>query len=346
MIKIRLFSLSVKLLSGWPGLENENEEIMAQIVSDRWHRLPILCLMMSLMLPPMIVAQPNSQSLIKVSATIGSKEVPLNRTVVLTIALEWTGDLKRYQIGELENPILENLEITTTSAADRRLSEAGVAKAAKIYEFILKPKSIGMGYVEPVIVKYVDNQTGEAHSLITGRLSVKVIDPVAEPGSRSALVKWWLWALLLLAVGAAFGYRWWRQLVARRRAAEETVKIVPLEEEYLGKLRTTINLSAPEDQLREAFWLLSRLVREYLSKKYQMPALESTSEKIVADLTALAVDEKMVSQIQEILTVSDVAKFAGTMGNRSELERIYTLVEMLWERNLREPTPGHPMNNN
>ncbi|MDZ7264281.1 MAG: hypothetical protein ONB16_06830 [candidate division KSB1 bacterium] len=309
-------------------------------MSDRWKRLPIFFLMVSLMLPKAIFAQPELDSRIKVAATIDRKEVPLNRTVLLTVSLEWTGDLKRYQIGELENPILENLEIVTTSAADRRLSEAGIAKAAKIYEFILKPKAIGMGYIEPVIVKYVDNETGDAHSLITGRLSVKVIDPVAEPGSRSTLVRYLLLLLLLLVVGAGLLYFWWRRRAARIQAAAEAVKIVPLEEEYLAKLRTTINLKASEDQLREGFWLLSRLVREYLSKKYQIPALESTSEKIVADLTALAVDEKLVSQTQEILNVSDVAKFAGTVGNRSELERIYTLVEMMWERNLRAPTAG------
>lgn len=315
-------------------------------MSKRWKRLPIVLLMIGLMLPIALLGQPDKDSRIKVAASIDSKEVPLNRTVLLTITMEWTGNLERYQIGELENPILENLEIMTTSAADRRLSEAGVAKAAKIYEFILKPKAIGMGYIEPVIVKYLDNETGEAHSLITGRLSVKVIDPVAEPGSHSALVKWLLLLLLILAVGAGLVYRWWRRRAARIQTAEATVKNVPLEEEYLGKLRTTINLKAPEDQLREGFWLLSRLVREYLSKKYQLPALESTSEKIIADLTALSVDEKMVSQIQEILNVSDLAKFAGTLGNRSELERIYTLVEMLWERNLRETAPTIQANNN
>lgn len=281
------------------------------------------------------------ESTIGISTEVDKKEVPLNRQVICSVIVEWTGDIKRYQISEVENPIVENFEIVKTSAADRRLSEGGVIKAARIYEFVLQPKSLGMGYIENVIVQYIDNVTGEGESLITPRLNVKVIDAVPEPGSKNWMIKWLVLAVVLLAI---FILLWvWRMKVQeRKRKAAEAVKVVALEEEYLTQLRESVNLKSPELKINEAFGLLSKITRKYLSQKYQIPALESTTEKIIAELSGFNLDQAVINNIQEILAVSDVAKFAGSAGNRAELDRAYTLLEAILERNLGEAKAGVP----
>ncbi len=275
------------------------------------------------------------ESTIKVSTEVDKKEVALNRQVVCSVIVEWSGDLKRYQISEIENPIVENFEIIKTSAADRRLIEAGVEKAAKIYEFVLAPKSLGMGYIENVIVKYIDNDTGEGQSLITPRLNVKVVDPVPEPGSKSWIIKWIVLAIVLIT---ALILMWLlqRKKAEKKRKEAEALKIVPLEEEFLTQLHESIKLNAPGVNMNEVFWLLSKITRKYLLQKYQIPALESTTEKILQELSILELDQTMLNNIQEILTVSDLAKFAGSEANRNELDRIYTLLEAILERNLGE----------
>ncbi len=82
--------------------------------------------------------------------------------------------------------------------------------------------------------------------------------------------------------------------------------------------------------------MISKIARKYLSQKYQIPALESTTEKIISDLSDFELDQTMLNNIQEILTVSDLAKFAGSEGNRNELDRTYTLLEAIFERNIGE----------
>jgi len=277
------------------------------------------------------------ESTIKVTANVDTKEVPLNRQVTCSVIVEWTGDLKRYQISEVENPVIKNFEIVSTSAADRRLSEGGVEKAANIYEFVLKPKSLGMGYIENVIVKYIDNETGEGHSLITPRLNIKVIESVPEPGSKSWLVKWIILVVFVVAVFIIL-LIWQRKVQKRKKKEAETVKVVPLEEEYLTQLRESLDLNSPELNINEAFWILSKITRKYLSKKYQVLALESTTEKIISELSGFNIDQTVINNIQEILSVSDLAKFAGSEGNRNELDRTYTLLEAVLERNLGEST--------
>ncbi len=275
------------------------------------------------------------ESAIKISAELDKQEVPTNRQVTCSVIVEWIGDLKRYQISDIENPVVENLEIVKASAADRRLSEGGVVKAARIYEFVLQPKSIGMGYVENVIVKYIDNETGEGESLITPRLNVKIIDAVPEPGSRNWIIKWVVIGIILLAI---FIFLWlWRKIAQQRKRREpETARVIPLEEEYLTQLRETINLKSAELKIKESFGTLSKIARKYLSLKYQIPALESTTEKIMAELSRMNLDQALLNNIQEILTVSDLAKFAGSEGNRSELDRNYTLLEAILEKKLGE----------
>ena len=44
----------------------------------------------------------------------------------------------------------------------------------------------------------------------------------------------------------------------------------------------------------------------------------------------------MLSEIQEILHVCDVAKFAGGEGDRSQLDRVYSQIESILEKNLAE----------
>jgi len=271
-------------------------------------------------------------STIKISADVNKKVVPLNDSLLLKVTLTWTGNIKRYQISELEPPIVENFDIIATAAADRRISESGIDKAFKIYEFVLKPKSMGMGYIEGIIVKYIDNETGDGHSLLTTRLNVKIVSPVAKPGSKTWLIKWIVAAILLLA-GFALVILWQKKKRDQRKREAQIVTIVSLEEEFLTSLRSSLKLNDSDVKVNPALWSISTILRKYLSQKYQVPALESTTEKIISELSILQLDQSILNNIHEVLTVCDLAKFAGAETNRSELDRVYTLVEALLERN-------------
>ena len=271
-------------------------------------------------------------STIKISADVNKKVVPLNDSLLLKVTLTWTGNIKRYQISELEPPIVENFDIIATAAADRRISESGIDKAFKIYEFVLKPKSMGMGYIEGIIVKYIDNETGDGHSLLTTRLNVKIVSPVAKPGSKTWLIKWIVAAILLLA-GFALVILWHKKKRDQRKREAQIVTIVSLEEEFLTSLRSSLKLNDSDVKVNPALWSISTILRKYLSQKYQVPALESTTEKIISELSILQLDQSILNNIHEVLTVCDLAKFAGAETNRSELDRVYTLVEALLERN-------------
>ncbi|MBC8183589.1 hypothetical protein H8E88_21060 [candidate division KSB1 bacterium] len=284
-----------------------------------------------------LFAQDTSQvaleSTIKVYAEIEHKQVPLNRNLKFIVRVEWMGDLGRYKISELENPLIENFDIYSTSSADRRMSERGIDKACKVYEFILTPRSLGMGYVESVVVKYIDTETGEGHHLVTNRLDIEVIESVPEPNPdalKNLLLYLSGFALLIFLI---IGILWWRRKAKREKEAE-IVDVVSLEEEYLTLLHESIDLNSPELDFKVSFVSLSKTLRKYLTQRYQISAMELTSDQLFHDLKENQLDEGIVNNIEEILRICDLAKFAGSGGERKDLDRVYTLVETILEKNL------------
>lgn len=273
------------------------------------------------------------ESQISITGSVAVKEIPLNRFLTFTVKVEWFGDFKRFQISEVETPIVENFEIYSTSASDKRSSSNGTTKAAKIYEFTLRPQSLGMGYIEGVVVKYLDLETDEAHHLMTNRINVKVIDSVPEPGEFKLNPIWII--VIVVVVLAVVGLLFWRSAVNRKRiAAQEQTHVVVLEEEYLTMLRESLDLNSPGIKINEAFWTLSKILRKYLSQKYDFSAMGSTTENIIQHLQKKDIDESLINNIEETLNKSDLAKFAGSEGDRQDLDRSYTLIESMLEKNL------------
>lgn len=263
---------------------------------------------------------------IRVLARVSTKEIPLNRNVIFTVQVEWAGDMDRYEISEIENPEVRNFKIMSNSSADRREMENNVQKAIKTFEFELAPEELGMGYIEGVIIKYLDVETGDGKHLITNRLEVKVVDPLPEPGSRAWIYKWIAAVLILIALGIILFIFLKRRAAEKARLAEEAA-VVSLEERYLEDLKQSIPLGSPDLDVKNGFSVLSRVFRKYLSEKYDFSAVNEVREEIIGQLKQNSVPESLINNADEVLSTCDLAKFSGGEGDRTALERVFTLVE-------------------
>jgi len=264
---------------------------------------------------------------IQVSAQLSAKEVPLNRYVTLEVRAQWEGDLNRFEIADFGNPTMTNLQIVGTSSSNRVGEENGKAMAIKEYEFTLKPLELGMAYIDGVTITYKDAATGQEQRLATQRLDVKVVEPVAEPESHSWIAIGAMGVAAVSGVGG-LGLWWYRKRERDKREREKIQPLIPLEESYLRDLKSLVQWDSPN--LRESFAAVSRLLRRYLNQKHGITALEATTGEILEALRDLGTDERVIG---EVLETCDTVKFGGQEATRPDLERVYTLVEGLLERN-------------
>lgn len=270
---------------------------------------------------------------ITAEVTVDRNEVPQNQRVTFTIRISWQGDLDRYEIGTLEKPILNNLEILSTSSSNWVGETEGIKRATKTFDFLLRPMELGMAYIDAMIIEYRDSQYDEKHSLVTNRLEVKVVDPILESDNT-------LWfvsgaALLVIALVAMGGVSFLKRKKAKvAELRKQELAAIPVEVAFLSELNEKIDLKSADPVA--SFSELSKLLKRYLSEKYQIAALETTSREIRDGLNRVGVSEKLLEQTDEVLKSCDIAKFSGGDVERATLERCFTLVEDILSRNKNE----------
>lgn len=274
-------------------------------------------------------AQQDSYSTaIVLTSSVSHTKVPLNRTVELKVTLSWMGDSGKYSVVDFENPSLTNFEITGTSTASRTELIKDQTRVFKEYVFTLKPKELGMGYVDAVNVQVRNTAADSREDLKTQRIPVEVIDPIPEPKERENIL------ITLLSIGIVIvvaGFVIW---INRRREKAKHVEAAPpppIELAYLEELKTQFNLDHPN--LHDDFFKLSKLVRRYLTIKYSVRALELTTDKLFSAIEETGMAENQLMSIKKILTRSDEIKFSGTDGTHEELSQFYTLFEGILQSN-------------
>jgi hypothetical protein len=278
---------------------------------------------------PPAQAAPISVSL---SASIEQRTVPLNRTVLLKIQISWEGNLDQVAIGQVTEPVLSNLEIVGTTASNRVLALASGQRAIKEVAYTLKPKALGMAYVEPVTLSYEDRSSNQVENLKTQRLSVEVVSPVPDKQAGVPTgVYWVLGGLALILCAAGVVFIWGGR---RRPRLTPPAPVLLLEESYLNQLRA--DGGAQPASTAEGFARLSRLLRRYLAARYGVPALEVTTQELVAELPQSGLPEDLVTRCTTLLTTADVVKFSGQEVSAAEFQLAYATVETVLERNLAE----------
>jgi hypothetical protein len=286
----------------------------------------VLAVFCSLILIAPLRAQVDDEG-IRVSATVEPLEVPQNRTAVVTVRLEWAGDLDRYEIERFDNPLVENLNIAGTASSNRVQVVGGLKVARQEYQYTVKPEALGMAYVDGIVIRYTDKETVKEYRLRTSRLELKVIDPLPEPGS-------YLWLVMLLGfIGAAsLTIFLVRRIRARRaevarQARELLASSVTLEQKYAERLKVEVDLRQTDLDINDAFSRLAGVLRRYLAEKYSLPLLGATTSEVRGLMAEAGAGEKAIQDTLTILESADIAKFSGAGQLRSELERAYTILE-------------------
>jgi len=270
-----------------------------------------------------------AETMVSLSTIVDTKKVPLNRTLLLTVQMNWMGDLDLIEIDELEEPIISNFEIIGSSSANWVSGIPDGKESIKEVSYTLQPTTLGMGYIESVVLSYRDLSTGKTHHLKTQRISAEVVSPVPEEG-EAGKTRLYIFMGVLSIIGLSILFFIMKRRAGRVEEEEEIERVI--EETYLEMLKENVDLKSADR--REAFTILSKLFRRYLSEKYEISTMEATTEELLNSLTQEGLDESLIGRCETLFNKADVVKFSGQEAEQSELEEAYTTVETILESHL------------
>jgi hypothetical protein len=117
---------------------------------------------------------------------------------------------------------------------------------------------------------------------------------------------------LLLFVLAVTGLYFWLRQRKRKRVVEEVIPIPPLPHEWAYKALEELSAKKlwQRGEIKEHYTLLTAILREYLERRYDIHALEQTSDEILAQLNKQNLSPLLLKDTEELLSVADLIKFA------------------------------------
>jgi len=146
-------------------------------------------------------------------------------------------------------------------------------------------------------------------------------DIYREPANWSDYLPWFLiiGGLLLLALLAAWLLR---QKPKKSALVGNRVIELPPHELALKKLDTLSSKKLwQQGAIKQYYAELTYIIREYLEKKYHVPALESVSAEILSDINRTTFPTDFHSTLSELFQQADLAKFAKGMPPENYHER-------------------------
>jgi hypothetical protein len=266
----------------------------------------------------------NQPEQIQLNTYVEASKVPLNRSVILHIELSWSGQLNRYQIQPVSQPILTNL-LLDGSGSENRLETMpdGSLRSIKAITYRFRPLEMGMAYIDGIVVKYVARDSGQEEQLSSQRIMVEIEEPVPEPGSSG--VKSYVYLALLIIFFSIVFYFIIVFIRKRRQAQNGVAPLILNSERYLNILSQEVDPRGTN--LEEMTGKLSRIFREYLGKEFDFPAREQSTQEIIQHLQQLDLEETDRHNLQQMMEKLDVIKFAGRNIDPNDFINIYGAIE-------------------
>lgn len=263
---------------------------------------------------------------IKLRAYLQKDQIPLNEEVVYNVELSWLGDVGRYRVLEISDPVLTNLKLRGSGSANRFFTdENNQPHAVKTITFYFTPLEIGMAYIDGITIKYLDNKTNQTGRLISQRIGVKITEPVAHGDgkiSSGKLILFFFIAVFLIFL--IYSLKRYFEQKKQQEILAEPQKTV--EEETLEELRNQMRSSKlmPEQKFNQ----LLELLKGYFKKRFELPTTSAFFEiRLVLEKTGVSAE--VINKLEQLFERAELVKFAGEPVSESELHFFIDTMELL-----------------
>ena len=151
----------------------------------------------------------------------------------------------------------------------------------------------------------------------------KIKDPLEDP-----FTIWdWVnnnWILIFITLGGALAITiliYFLTKIKRKEKVEKPEEIIPAHVTALKKLELIKVANLWQDgKFKKYHSEISEVIREYLENRYQIHALEQTSDEIITALRRKTISQLNKENLQQLLVLADLVKFAKEIPIGSENE--------------------------
>jgi hypothetical protein len=263
---------------------------------------------------------------IQLKTYLDKDKVPQNNEVVYHVDLSWKGELDRYQISNIGDPVVSNLKLRGSGSSNRFfVDDAGNPKSVKQVNFYFTPIEMGMAYIDGITIQYEDKILNQKETLSAQRLGVKIIEPLPDPtaGPDIGFIVIISIVIIFIIVVIYFVIRFIKQRKLNAQAEDDIPKTI--EEKYL-ELLDGIELSS--ENRNETLSSITKLLNSYFSEKYELSG-SAGFDQIKPELVSLNINEDLQEKVNNLFERDKLTKFAREQVAENELHLFFDTVEQL-----------------
>lgn len=273
------------------------------------------------------------QPLIEVQAKVDTSVITIGDQITYSIIINRAKDLRIIRPGEglnLGSFEIKGYHFPKPVERDGRIIER--------FDFTISVYDTGRFVIPPYPLAYFPQDSSKKYQIIEApSIEIHVKSVVSGEGAKTLKdikapidipfnYKFWLSVLIILiliAAAAFIGYRMWKKRQQQGYLIKPPAPPRPAHEVAMEDLQALFNSDLlDKGQVKEFFIRLSDIMRLYLEGRYFIRALEETTTEIMRDVRRHLSDEEQTELLHNILTLSDLVKFAKYRPAKDEIAAV------------------------
>ena len=305
----------------------------------------------------------STKAQVSVSAKVDSTNIEIGDRFQLHLVATYPQNAALESIDLTELKSVENVDIEAESPWD----------TTTVGQEILLKKDLTMqvwdsGYYWIPEIPFIIANNGATNEYKTNRIPINVAAVILQDSVQLADIKdiirekanwrdYMPFVLPFLLIGLAIGlFYWWKRKQALEAAPPPPEIKLPAHEIALNALTKLKGEKLwQQGEIKTYQSRLTYTIREYLENRYNVPALESTTDEILRSLKKVDFDSSWKEKLQNILQVADLVKFAKAKPPADFHDRVLqeaedfviaTKVKPIVIEDTEATTPNNPSTNN
>lgn len=295
---------------------------------------------------------------VKVTAKLDNSSIPLGDQTNLNLSVHLPTKAE-VVFPVLGDTISAKIQIVQAGKTDTLADPKNPAFRTIHKTYVLTSFEAGLHMI-PAFTFKSGNQTFSTNALPLEITAVKIdttksIYDIKQPLAVSySWIDWlrdhWPWVVFpLIAVLASFALWYYLRKRRQQKPIAAVVKpIIPAHVQAMDRLKALKDRKLWQQNAVKAYHSeLSDIIREYLENRYQVNAMEQTSDEILSGLRHLDIQEESRNGLRQILILADLVKFAKAeplnTDNEQSMDNAISFVSHTKENN---PFPDNKVQKN